>query len=117
VVTRRQAVGAHYGLMDWLIQRVSAVLMTLYSLLLLVIALVNGGIGYELWRSLFANGAFTVASFLFMVALLYHAWIGAREIYMDYLKPVGLRLTVQAATIVLLVAYLGWTVQILWGAK
>jgi len=116
-VTRRQAVGAHYGLMDWLIQRVSAVLMTLYSLLLLVIALVNGGIGYELWRSLFANGAFTVASFLFMVALLYHAWIGAREIYMDYLKPVGLRLTVQAATIVLLVAYLGWTVQILWGAK
>jgi succinate dehydrogenase / fumarate reductase, membrane anchor subunit len=117
VVTRRQAVGAHYGLKDWLIQRVSAVGMALYALLIVAIALVNGGIGYELWRSLFAHGGFKVASFLFMVALLYHAWIGAREIYMDYLKPVGLRLTVQAATIALLVAYLGWTVQILWGAK
>ena len=116
MVTRRQVVGAHYGLADWLIQRVSAVVMALYALLLVVVALVNGGIGYELWRALFANGAFKAASFLVMAALLYHAWIGAREIYMDYLKPVGLRLTVQAATIALLVAYLGWTIQILWGA-
>jgi len=117
MVTRRQAVGAHYGLKDWLLQRVTAVLMALYTLLLLAIALWNGGVDYGLWKALFAHGAFKLASFLFMVALLYHAWIGAREIYMDYLKPVGLRLTVQAATIVLLVAYLGWTVQILWGAK
>ena len=116
-MTRRQAVGAHYGLGDWLIQRVSAVVMALYTLLLVAIALVNGGIGYELWRALFANPAFQVASFLCMAALLWHAWIGAREIYMDYVKPVGLRLAVQAATIVVLVAYLGWTIQILWGAR
>jgi succinate dehydrogenase / fumarate reductase, membrane anchor subunit len=36
---------------------------------------------------------------------------------MDYVKPTGLRLAVQAATIALLIAYLGWTIQILWGAK
>jgi succinate dehydrogenase / fumarate reductase membrane anchor subunit len=115
VVTRRQTVGAHYGLTDWLAQRVTAVVMTLYAMLLAAAALWNGGLDYALWRALFASGAFKVATFLFMASLLYHAWVGAREIYMDYVKPVALRLTLQAATLLLLVAYLGWTVQILWG--
>lgn len=115
MVIRRHAVGAHYGLMDWLIQRVTAIVMTLYALLIAAIALYHGGLDHALWRALFGHGAFKIVSFLFMAALLYHAWVGAREIYMDYLKPVALRLTVQAATIALLVAYLGWTIQILWG--
>jgi succinate dehydrogenase / fumarate reductase membrane anchor subunit len=117
MVTRRQAVGAHYGLKDWLVQRVTAVLMALYTLLVLAIALWNGGIDHALWKSLFANGAFRLASFLFMVALLYHAWIGVRDIYMDYVKPVGLRLALEVATVAVLVAYLGWTIQLLWGVK
>ena len=117
MVTRRQAVGAHYGLKDWLVQRLTAVVMALYTLLLLAIALWNGGFVHALWHALFANGAFKLASFLFMVALLYHAWIGVRDIFMDYVKPVGLRLALQAATVAVLVAYLGWTIQLLWGVK
>jgi succinate dehydrogenase / fumarate reductase membrane anchor subunit len=117
MVTRRQAVGAHYGLKDWLVQRITAVVMALYTLLLLAIALWNGGIDHTLWKTLFAGGAFRLASFLFMVALLYHAWIGVRDIYMDYIKPVGMRLALQAATVAVLVAYLGWTIQLLWGVK
>jgi succinate dehydrogenase / fumarate reductase membrane anchor subunit len=117
MVTRRQAVGAHYGLKDWLVQRVTAVLMALYTLLVLAIALWNGGIDHALWKSLFGSGAFRLASFLFMVALLYHAWIGVRDIYMDYIKPVGLRLALEVATVAVLVAYLGWTIQLLWGVK
>jgi succinate dehydrogenase / fumarate reductase membrane anchor subunit len=116
VVTRRAPVGAHYGLFDWLAQRITAIAMTLYALLVAGIALWNGGVDYALWRALFDNAGFRLATFVFMVSLLYHAWVGAREIYMDYLKPVALRLAVQAATIVLLIAYLGWTVQILWGS-
>jgi succinate dehydrogenase / fumarate reductase membrane anchor subunit len=116
VVTRRHLVGAHYGLFDWLVQRATAVVMALYALLLAAVALANGGIDYALWRVLFGHAGFRIASFVFMVALLWHAWVGAREIYMDYLKPVALRLVVQAATIVALVGYLGWTIQILWGA-
>lgn len=117
MVTRRFVVGAHYGLFDWLAQRITAIVMALYALLFAAIALYHGGIDYPLWRALFAHGGFKVATFLFMAALLYHAWVGAREIYMDYLKPVALRLTIQAATIALLVGYLGWTIQILWGAR
>jgi succinate dehydrogenase / fumarate reductase membrane anchor subunit len=117
MVTRRQAVGAHYGLKDWLLQRVTAVLMALYTLLLLAIALWNGGLDYPLWQALFAHGVFKLATFLFMVALLYHAWIGVRDIFMDYLKPVGLRLSLQVAAVAVLIAYLGWTIQLLWGVK
>jgi succinate dehydrogenase / fumarate reductase membrane anchor subunit len=117
VVTERHPVGAHYGLTDWLIQRLSAVVMVLYTALVLGIALWTGGIDYALWQQLFAHGGFKLASFLFMVALLYHAWIGMRDIYMDYLKPVAVRLTFEAVTVVVLIAYLGWTIQILWGAR
>jgi succinate dehydrogenase membrane anchor subunit len=116
MVTRREAVGAHYGFKDWLLQRLTAVLMTVYTLLLLGIVLWHGGIDYALWRALFANDAFRLASFLFMFALLYHAWIGVRDIYMDYVKPVGVRLALQSISVAVLVAYLGWTIQILWGA-
>jgi succinate dehydrogenase / fumarate reductase membrane anchor subunit len=117
VVTRSAPVGAHYGLFDWLAQRITAIAMALYALLLAGVALWNGGVDYALWRMLFANASFKIATFVFMASMLYHAWVGAREIYMDYLKPVGLRLTVQAATIALLIAYLGWTIQILWGGR
>ena len=117
MVTRRQVVGAHYGLTDWLLQRITAVVMTAYTLLFLAIALWNGGVDYTLWRSLFGVTSFQLATFLFMVALLYHAWIGVRDIFMDYITPAGLRLALHCATAVLLVAYLGWTIQILWGVR
>ncbi len=100
--------------MDWLIQRLTAVVMALYSLLVLGIALWNGGIDHPLWIRLFADDGFRIASFLFMVALLYHAWIGVRDILMDYIKPVGVRLLLETMTVVVLVAYLGWTIGLLW---
>jgi succinate dehydrogenase / fumarate reductase, membrane anchor subunit len=115
VVTGRHAVGAHYGLMDWLIQRLTAVVMAVYTMLVLAIALWNGGIDYPLWTELFAHAGFKLASFLFMVALLYHAWIGMRDILMDYIKPAGTRLLLETVTVVVLFAYLGWTLQLLWG--
>ena len=117
MVTERHPVGAHYGLTDWLIQRLSAVVMVLYTALVLGIALWTGGIDYAQWQEVFAHGGFKLASFLFMVALLYHAWIGMRDIYMDYLKPVAVRLAFEAITVIVLIGYLGWTIQILWGAS
>ena len=117
MVTERHTVGAHYGITDWLIQKLSAVVMVAYTVLVLGIALWTGGIDYPLWQQLFAHDGFKLASFLFMVALLYHAWIGMRDIYMDYLKPVAVRLTLEAITVVVLVGYLGWTIQVLWGAR
>ena len=117
MVTLRRAVGARYGLKDWMAQRITAVIMALYTLLLLAIVLWNGGMTQPVWKALFASGAFRLATFVFAVSLFYHAWIGVRDIYMDYIKCAGLRLALHAATIALLVAYVGWTIQLLWGAK
>jgi succinate dehydrogenase / fumarate reductase membrane anchor subunit len=108
-------VGAHYGLRDWLSQRVSAVVMTLYTVLLLGIVLWHGGLDYATWRELFAGNAFRIATFLFMVALFIHCWVGVRNILMDYAKPLSVRLTLQIVVICVLIAYSGWTIQVLWG--
>jgi succinate dehydrogenase membrane anchor subunit len=109
------AMGAHYGWRDWLSQRVTAIVMALYTLLILGIVLWNGGLDYAAWKSVFASAAFKLASFVFMIALFYHAWVGVRNIAMDYIKPTGVRLTVQIAVICVLIAYAGWTIQVLWG--
>ena len=114
---KRVVVGAHYGWLDWLAQRVTALIMAVYTLLLLGIALYHGGIGYPLWQALFAHSAFRIVTLLFGLALLWHAWIGVRDIWMDYVKPVGMRLALEALTLLALVAYVGWTIQILWGSR
>ena len=64
--------------------------------------------------STFRNEPFRLATFIVMVAVLWHAWVGVRNILMDYVKPVGVRLALQVAVIAVLVAYLGWTIQVLW---
>ena len=119
MVTRplRQTIGAHYGWKDWLVQRVTAVVMILYTLGMLGVALYNGGFDYALWQALFANGAFRIAALLFGLAVLWHAWIGMRDIWMDYIKPTALRLALEVATFVVLVAYAAWLAQILWATR
>jgi len=52
-----------------------------------------------------------------MLSVFLHAWVGVRNITMDYIKPTAIRLIVQIAVICALVAYTGWTIQVLWGAR
>lgn len=110
-------VGAHYGLRDWLAQRVTAVIMVLYTFLWLGIFLAKPNFDYLAWRGLFANVFFKLATFVFLLSLYYHAWVGMRDILMDYIKPVGVRLSLQVVVVVLLVAYLAWAIQLLWGIR
>jgi succinate dehydrogenase / fumarate reductase membrane anchor subunit len=111
----KHVVGAHYGLRDWLVQRVTAIVMIAWLAVFLGCLLWHGGFEHATWRALWASAAFRLLSFAFMVAVLWHAWVGVRNIAMDYLKPVWLRLTFQCVVIALLVVYLGWTIQVLWG--
>lgn len=114
-MVKRIVVGAHYGLRDWLAQRFTAIVVLLYTLFFVAILLVNGGLDRAGWRSLFASGGFRAVTFVFLVALFWHAWIGMREILMDYVKPLGLRLALQVLVLAVLVFYVGWSIQILWG--
>lgn len=109
----RVLVGAHYGLKDWLAQRVTAVAMLAYTLML-PFALGRGPLTYASWKAVFAQGWMRAATFVFVASVLIHAWIGMRNIFMDYVHPTGLRLALQIATILWLVACAGWAMQILW---
>jgi succinate dehydrogenase / fumarate reductase, membrane anchor subunit len=112
--SKRLVVGAHYGFRDWLAQRVTAVLMALFTIVLLLQILVGGPMGYDKWAGIFAAQWMKVFTFVVIVSLLYHAWVGMRDIWMDYIKPVGLKLALQVFTIVWLVGCAGWAIQVLW---
>ncbi len=112
--SRRVVVGAHYGLRDWLSQRVTAVLMALFTLVLLAQLLFGGPLGYDRWAAIFSAQWMKVLTFVVILSMAWHVWVGVRDIWMDYVKPVGVRLGLQVFTIVWLVACAGWAVQVLW---
>lgn len=112
--SKRLVVGAHYGMRDWLVQRLTAVVMAAYTVILLIAFLGAGNFSYEGWAGMFARQWFKITSFVAFSALFYHAWVGMRDIWMDYIKPVFLRLILQVATALWLVGCAGWAAQILW---
>ena len=113
--SKRTVVGAHYGLRDWLSQRVTAGLMALFTLIVLAqVIFSRGPVSYDKWAGIFASQWMKVLTFSVIVALLWHAWVGVRDIWMDYVKPVGVRLVLQVFTIVWLVGCAGWSIQVLW---
>jgi succinate dehydrogenase / fumarate reductase, membrane anchor subunit len=113
--SKRIVVGAHYGVRDWLAQRITAALMALFTMLLLAqVIFSKGPIGYDKWAGIFSAQWMKVLTFTIIIALAYHVWVGMRDIWMDYIKPVGLRLTLQVFTMVWLLACAGWGIQVLW---
>jgi succinate dehydrogenase / fumarate reductase, membrane anchor subunit len=113
--SKRIVVGAGYGFKDWLSQRVTAVLMALFTTVVLIrFLMIKGPVSYESWAGIFTPQWMKVLTFSVIVALCWHVWVGVRDIYMDYIKPVGIRLTLQVATIVYLVGCAGWAIQVLW---
>jgi len=99
--SKRVVVGAHYGLRDWLSQRITAVLMALFTLALLVQFILGGPVGYDSWSAIFSRQWMKVLTFVVILSLAWHAWV-------------GMRLLTQVFTIVWLVGCAGWAVQVLW---
>jgi len=112
--SKRLVVGAHFGLRDWMSQRATAVLMAIFTIVLLVQVLMPGPMGYDKWAGIFAPQWMKFLTFVVIISLAWHAWVGVRDIWMDYIKPVWLRLTLQVGTLAWLVGCVGWALQVLW---
>ena len=112
--SKRLVVGAHYGLRDWLAQRITAVVMALFTLAVIVQVLMPGEMGYDKWAGIFSRQWMKVLTFTVIVSVLLHTWVGMRDIWMDYVQAVGAPLALQAFTIVWLVGCAGWAIQVLW---
>ncbi|MFC4277590.1 succinate dehydrogenase, hydrophobic membrane anchor protein [Achromobacter aloeverae] len=116
---KRLVVGAHYGTMDFLAQRLTAIIMAVYTLVLFIGVLVMPGFTYESWKALFTFHVYALPLGQLLVtlaflSLAYHAWIGVRDIWMDYVRPVGVRLLLQVLTVLWLVGSVVYFAQIIW---
>ena len=114
-MVNRVVTGAHYGLRDWLAQRVTAVVMAVYTVLVVGYLCAQPEFNYDTWSALFASQWMRTITLLFLLSVFYHAWVGIRDIVMDYIKPAGVRLVIHVLVILALLLYTIWAVQILWG--
>jgi len=113
-MVKRVVVGAHYGLRDWIAQRVTAAIIAAYTLYMIAIFVAQPPADFLSWRSLFTHTWVRVPTLVALLCVYLHAWVGVRDILMDYIKPTALRLVLHVGVIVVLVTYAAWTVQILW---
>ena len=112
--SKRLVVGAHYGLRDWMAQRATSALMAIFTVVLLAQVLFGGPMGYERWAGIFSSQWMRLFTFIVILALTYHVWVGVRNIWMDYVKPAGLKLALQVVAIAWLLGCAGWALQVLW---
>lgn len=103
------------GLSDWFIQRVSSVIIAAYFLTIMGFLIAHPDLSFEDWQGLFQCNWMRFFSLLFLLSLLSHSWIGIWTVLTDYIKCAALRITIQAAVIILLILCLAWGIQILWG--
>jgi succinate dehydrogenase / fumarate reductase membrane anchor subunit len=105
---------AHFGFRDWVAQRISALVLALYTIVFVFAIIVLRNDGYLGWSDLFNQLWMRIFSILAVLALCYHAWVGIRDIWMDYIKPVGVRLCLQMFSIFWLLGCGLWAILILW---
>ncbi|TDR31822.1 succinate dehydrogenase, hydrophobic membrane anchor protein [Hydromonas duriensis] len=113
VGTARVTSGAHYGWKDWLAQRITGALVLLFVIAVLVQFLI-APTTFEAWHAFMTCAPMKILTFFTLLAVCYHAWIGVRDIWMDYIKNVGLRLTLHVFTILWLLGCAAYGVSALW---
>lgn len=90
--------------------------MLLYSLLLLGYIITHQPLNYAIWHALFQQEWMRFLTLLFALSLFVHAWVGVRDVLMDYVRATWIRLALQMLTIAGLLLYAMWTVSLLWRA-
>lgn len=103
------------GFQAWLLQRLSAVYMALFIVATLIWSL-SGDVNYTSWKTGFENTWIKMAVLLFGLSLLLHAWIGIRDVIVDYIHPLGLKLFMMTLLVFFLLANGFWLLSILWGS-
>ncbi|WP_339805829.1 succinate dehydrogenase, hydrophobic membrane anchor protein [uncultured Marinobacter sp.] len=102
------------GVYDWMVQRVSAYVLALYTIFLLGFMLTTD-VTYDAWAGLFGQTWFRIFSLGTLIALGGHAWVGLWTVTTDYIKATALRFLIQAACGATMFVYVVWGIQILWG--
>jgi len=102
-----------HGLRDWLLQRLTAVYLACFLVYLMVHFYRQPPVSYPQWQSWIAHPAMSVASALFILAVLLHGWVGMRDVVLDYIHSLRLRLLVLSLIALLFIGCGLWALQIL----
>jgi succinate dehydrogenase / fumarate reductase membrane anchor subunit len=103
------------GLRDWLIQRVTAVILLIYTFFILGFIILHPQLQYDEWQMLFSNNSVKIFSLLVLVSILLHAWIGMWTVFTDYIKSPYIRLILLILVAILFFWCLSYGVIVLWG--
>lgn len=101
------------GSRDWVLQRISAVVLALYSVAIVGFFLFNQ-VDYQTWHGFMMSLPMKLFSLVAILSLVFHAWVGMWTVLTDYVKSSGLRIALQGAVIVAILVYLFWGVMIFW---
>lgn len=103
------------GLLDWLIQRSSAVIVGAYTIFIIIYLLVHQpNLTYLTWHALYARVWVRIFTVITVISVLWHAWIGLWTVFTDYVKPKMVRILLEIIVALLLLSYLFWLLDILW---
>jgi len=118
------------GLSDWLIQRISAVIMTAYFAWLLAVFICQPNMDYQQWTEMFSTTCIRIFSTLALLSVVAHAWIGGWSVLTDYVtarffklelgieigeKAGVLRILMETVLVLLMFVYTLWGLVIIWG--
>jgi succinate dehydrogenase / fumarate reductase membrane anchor subunit len=106
-------VGAHYGTSDWLVQRASSVVVTAHIFVAFARFVLSAGAPMAALHDVFSPEWMRISTAVALIAITWHAWVGVRDILMDYVKPTGVRVFLQLACVVWLFACLAWGLRVL----
>jgi succinate dehydrogenase / fumarate reductase, membrane anchor subunit len=102
------------GLRDWVIQRLSAIYMAIYAILMFAYLAAHPHLNYQTWQHFFQVFWVQISSLIFLVCLIWHTWIGVWTILTDYVKPACIRGFLEVMVILTLLVYFFWGVQVIW---
>jgi succinate dehydrogenase / fumarate reductase membrane anchor subunit len=102
------------GFRAWLLQRISAVYIGIYLVVASVCIMINiDNVSYVQWQQMLSTPFINISLLLFFYAIFLHTWIGSRDIIIDYVKPVSMRLVLLAAIALGIIVMLLWVSLIL----
>jgi succinate dehydrogenase / fumarate reductase membrane anchor subunit len=95
----------------WVVQRVTAVYLALFGSYVVLYFVFSPPADHAALRGWVGQPLVGVGLLLMVVLLLSHAWVGIRDVFMDYMRPLGLRVAALSVVALVFLASGLWAVQ------
>ena len=102
-----------HGLGDWLLQRLTAIYLACFLVYLLLHFLIKPQHTFQEWHAWVTRPAMIIATALFILAVLVHGWVGMRDVVLDYVHAISLRITVLSLIALTLIGCGVWALRML----